>query len=144
MLNSRLDWHNMQVLDLYSGSGAIVFEFLSRGIDSAIAVDSNFESVKFISSIKQEWNIENLEVVKSDSIRYLQKCHLKFDLIFADPPYDDNDYESLHKEVFEKELLKENAFLILEHGRKMSLESLTGFQFQRSFGNVNFSFFTLQ
>ena len=58
MLNSRLDWEDLEVLDLYSGSGAMAFEFLSRGVKAAIALDNNNNCVRFISDMKEKWKVE--------------------------------------------------------------------------------------
>lgn len=141
MLNSRLDWEGMDVLDLYSGTGAMAFEFLSRGVATAVAVDRHVESVKFIASVKEKWGVENLEIVKNDALRYLEKCSISYDLIFADPPYDSDDYEEILKFVFENGLLKEHGYLIMEHQKRKSFESHPRFDFHRAFGNVNFSIF---
>ena len=142
ILNSRIEWEGMDILDLYSGSGALAFEFLSRGVSSAVAVDNNIESVKFLSETKKKWEVDNLEVIKSDALRYLEKCHSTFDLIFADPPYQSEDYFDILKLVFERNLLKEHGFLILEHEKRRSFEKEESFQFNRAFGNVNFSIFS--
>jgi 16S rRNA (guanine(966)-N(2))-methyltransferase RsmD len=141
ILHSRLDFDGMQILDLYSGSGAIAFEFVSRGVQSVIAVDKQVESVKFIAGIKNKWEIENLETIKSDVLRYLSKCHTKFDLIFADPPYQSEDHMEIIKLAFENEMLNDEGYLVLEHEKRKNFESVSGFEFQRSFGNVNFSIF---
>lgn len=141
VLNNRLNWEGITVLDLYAGSGAMSLEFLSRGVDSVISVDQNYESVKFISSVKTDWKIDNLEILKSDALRYLEKCHLSFDLIFADPPYDGSDHDKLLELVIGKELLKENGTFILEHPKDKKYETHPCFIFERSYGNVNFSFF---
>lgn len=142
MLNSRVNMEGMDVLDLYTGSGSVVFEFLSRGASSATAVDSSIDSVKFLTEIKKKWLVENLEVIKSDVLRFLEKCHVSFDIIFADPPYDSDDYATIIKLVFEKNMLKPGAYLILEHQKNHSFENEKYFEFHRAFGNVNFSIFS--
>lgn len=141
ILHSRLDFEGLQILDLYSGSGAIAFEFISRGVQSVVAVDRQVDSVKYIASIKSKWEIENIETIKSDVLRYLRKCHMKFDLIFADPPYKSEDQMEIIKLVFENEMLNDEGYLVLEHEKRKNFESVSGFEFQRSFGNVNFSIF---
>jgi 16S rRNA (guanine(966)-N(2))-methyltransferase RsmD len=141
MLNSRIDWEGLDVLDLYSGTGAMAFEFLSHGVRSAVAVDRHIESVKFIASIKEKWTVENLEIIKYEALRYLEKCAFSFDLIFADPPYDSDDYDEILKFVFDNKLIKEGGFLIMEHQKRKSFESHPSFDFHRAFGNVNFSIF---
>ncbi len=141
LLASRLDFEGLDVLDLYSGSGAISFEFISRGVESATAVDIQLASVKFISETKLKWEIDNLEVIKYDVIRYLSKCQHTFDIIFADPPYDSQDYKDIIEKVFTGKLLKEGGYLILEHEKNHDFSNVSEFEFQRSFGKVNFSLF---
>ena len=142
MLNSRLDWDDLEVLDLYSGSGAITFEFLSRGVKSVVALDNNNASVRFISDMKQQWDVDNLEVLKYDTLRYLENCRTAFDVVFADPPYHSEDYDLIHELVFSRDLLKENGYLIMEHRKDLNFEDKDGFLLHRAFGNVNFSIFS--
>ena len=141
ILRSRLDFDEMDILDLYSGSGSIALEFISRGCKSAVAIDSQVQSVKYIAKTKDQWGIDNLEIIKTDVMRYLRKCHFQFDLIFADPPYDFENYTDIIDLVFEKELLNNNGYLIMEHDKRKKFDTLKRFEFQRSFGNVNFSIF---
>jgi len=141
ILHSRMDFDGMKILDLYSGSGAIAFEFISRGVQSAVVVDKQVESVKFIAGIKSKWEISNLEIIKSDTLKYLEKSSEKFDLIFADPPYQSEDHMKIINLVLEGQLLGDEGYLVLEHEKRKNFESEPGFEFQRSFGNVNFSIF---
>jgi 16S rRNA (guanine(966)-N(2))-methyltransferase RsmD len=141
ILTSKLDFTDLRVLDLYSGTGAMAIEFLSRGSKSATAVDLGRESVKFVADIKQQWGIENLTVVKANAIRYLEKCPLSFDIIFADPPYNSEDGFSVLKAVQSGKLLAEDGILIIEHEKHKDFSTEPWFQNKRSFGKVNFSFF---
>jgi 16S rRNA G966 N2-methylase RsmD len=82
--------------------------------------------------------------VKSEVFDYLNKTNLKFDLIFADPPYDLKNIPEINALVFERNLLNDNGILIIEHGSKTDLSNLKGFKRLRNYGNVNFSFFEPQ
>lgn len=141
MLNSKLDFSNLTVLDLYSGSGAIAFEFLSRGSKSVTAVDLSRESVKFLAEIKNEWKIENLDIVKSNALKYIKRCPRTFNLIFADPPFQSEDAFSVFSAVQEGKLLSDDGILIIEHDKHKDFTDQPGFQNMRAFGKVNFSFF---
>ena len=142
MLHSRIDFEGLEVLDLYTGSGAVAMEFISRGVEHAVVVDNNYQSVKFISEIKEKWSVQNIEVIKNEALKYLDRCSVAYDIIFADPPYGSDEYEELLKIVFDKGLLKEDGYLILEHDKKREFSSHGNFDFQRAFGNVNFSIFS--
>lgn len=140
ILANRIDFENTEVLDLFSGTGHISLEFASRGSKSNVSVDKNFKCVGFLKNTSKELNF-NINAIKSDVFDFLQKCNLKFDLIFADPPYDLEEIPIIHALVFQHNLLKENGILIIEHGPKTKLGELDGFTQHRKYGNVNFSFF---
>lgn len=142
ILENRLDLFDLDILDLCAGTGNISFEFLSREAGHVTSVDNNYNCVRHISQMSKNFGCEEeIDIVKSDLLKFLRNCEEKFDLIFADPPYAFKYYEELVDTVFEKDLLKENGILIVEHGKETSLENKTHFAFSRKFGNVHFSFF---
>lgn len=140
ILNSRMDMDGISVLDLFSGTGHISLEFASRGAKTIVGVDSSFKCAGFLRAISKELKFD-INAVKSDVFDFLKNSSMTFDLIFADPPYDLVEIPKIHELVFEKKLLNEDGFLIIEHGPKTNLEQLKGFTQQRKYGNVNFSFF---
>lgn len=140
ILSNRIDLENRSVLDLFSGTGHISLEFASRGCKPIIGVDQHFKCVGFLKAMAQEHKFD-ISAVKSEVFDYLKKSNLKFDLIFADPPYDLKNIPEINTLVFERNLLNDNGILIIEHGSKTKLESLKGFTRLRNYGNVNFSFF---
>ncbi|WP_317896891.1 RsmD family RNA methyltransferase [Aurantibacillus circumpalustris] len=140
ILSNKLDFENLSVLDLFSGTGHISLEFASRGAGTIVSVDKHFKCSGFLKSISKELNF-NINSIKSDVFDFLKNTTLKFDLIFADPPYDLNEIPDIHKFVFDKGLLNANGLLIIEHGQRTKLEDLKGFTQHRKYGNVNFSFF---
>ena len=140
ILVNKLDFDATAVLDLFSGSGHISLEFASRGSENITAVDENFKCVTFLKTISQELNL-NVNAVKSDVFDFLKKTSSKFDLIFADPPYEMENIPMIHQLVFEKQLLQPGGLLIIEHGPRTKLDTLGNFSQHRKYGNVNFSFF---
>lgn len=140
ILNNRLDFEDLRVLDLFSGTGNISLEFASRGASAVEAVDKNFRCAAFL---KSEANTLSLPVhtIKEDVFRFLSHCSAQYDLIFADPPYDLPGIEKIPQLVFEKSLLKEGGMLIVEHGPGTKLHEEPQFAEHRKYGNVNFSFF---
>lgn len=141
LLKNQIDLTSIHILDLFAGTGAISLEFLSRGALSATAVDINYESKKFIDSIKKDWKINNLRAVKADVFKIIKKPEGSFDIVFADPPYDDQRYEELPALIFDSGWVKPNGMLIIEHGKDQNFEDHPRFIMHRNYGSVNFSFF---
>jgi 16S rRNA (guanine(966)-N(2))-methyltransferase RsmD len=140
ILNNKIDLETSHVLDLFSGTGHISLEFASRGAASIVAVDSNFKCSGFLKSTAQEHKLP-ITAVKGDVFNFLKSPGSQFDLIFADPPYDLVNITDIHKLIVENKFLRPNGLLIIEHGPRTHMETLSGFQTVRKYGNVNFSFF---
>src|SRR5687767_3873418 len=88
ILDNRFDFERLHVLDLFSGTGAISYEFASRGTKHITAVEKNLKAFKFIREKAAEFGFNSIHVLKTDAFRFLEKCSDKYDIIFADPPYD--------------------------------------------------------
>jgi 16S rRNA (guanine966-N2)-methyltransferase len=140
ILTNKLDFEEMEVLDLFSGTGHISFEFGSRGARMVQAVDANFRCVAFIRDTASMLQLP-VNTLKSDVFAFLKNCHSSFDLIFADPPYDLENIPEIHRLVISGKLLKPGGMLIIEHGPRTDLSMLEGFSQARKYGNVSFSFF---
>jgi 16S rRNA (guanine966-N2)-methyltransferase len=141
-LANRINLEGIKVLDLFSGTGNITIEFASRGAGEITSVDQNLKCSAYLKKIAGELQLKNLKVVNQDAFRYIGFSKEKFDLIFADPPYELNNAELLPKIIFEKDLLNEEGLLILEHSEERNFEKHPNFFEQRRYGKVNFSFFT--
>lgn len=141
ILNNRFYFDEIKVLDLFSGTGNISYEFSSRGCKDIIAVDSSKPCISFIDKMSDEMATTGLFAVLSDVQNFLTRDFNKYDLIFADPPYDFEDYENLIALIFKKEMLKENGVLVMEHQTRSDLSHLPNFDSSRKYGNVRFSFF---
>jgi 16S rRNA (guanine(966)-N(2))-methyltransferase RsmD len=143
ILNHQLTFENIIVLDLFSGTGNIAFEFASRGSKQITAVEIDAGCVQFIKKTNHELDL-NLSILKSDVFVYLNKTKATFDLIFADPPYHLSilDFEKIPKLVFEKKLLHQDGLLVLEHSSKMNFSEMPFFKETRKYGGSSFSFFS--
>lgn len=141
LLNNRIDFEDIDVLDLFAGTGGIGIEFISRGCNSAISIEQNERHCAFIRKVCDELKIKNLSLMKADVFRFINSCHSKFDLIFADPPYELKELKEIPDLIFKNQLLKEDGLFILEHSSKDSFVSHPNFDDHRNYGNVNFSFF---
>jgi len=141
VLNNRVDFETLHVLDLYCGTGNISFEFLSRGAVAVTAVDQHAKSMHFITNEVKKLGEENLTAIRSDVFQFLKKNTSTYDLIFADPPYADSKYAELFNLILDSKSLKTNGILIIEHQRKVDLSNLNLYQETKNYGNVSFSFF---
>jgi 16S rRNA (guanine966-N2)-methyltransferase len=80
-------------------------------------------------------------VVRAEVFSFLKICRVKYDLVFADPPYDLPNINAIPDLIFMAEIMNENGFLILEHSPKQHFENHPFFFENRNYGKVNFSFF---
>ncbi|MCA0430071.1 MAG: 16S rRNA (guanine(966)-N(2))-methyltransferase RsmD [Bacteroidetes bacterium] len=140
ILTNVIYFDEVEVLDLFTGTGHISLEFASRGCNNIVAVDKHFACVNFLNRTAVELKLP-INAVKQDVFAFLNSTKKQFDLIFADPPYDLVNINLIHEIVFSKQLLKNNGMLIIEHGANTHLETLIGFEKIKKYGNVNFSFF---
>ncbi len=142
IINNNFDFTDIDVLDIFAGTGNISYEFASREAISVLAVDSNPKSVSFIKETSDKFQLDNLQVINNDALRFLEICKRKFDVIFADPPYDYEHYHKIPELVFSKQLLKEDGWLIVEHPASIKFNEHNTFFEHRKYGKVNFSFFS--
>jgi 16S rRNA (guanine966-N2)-methyltransferase len=140
ILETYFDLESCKTLDLFAGTGNISFEFCSRGVQSAVAVDLDFGCVSYIKEIREKLKYEQLQVAKSNVFSWLKSSTGAFDLIFADPPYDLPTQVQLPALVFEKELLAAKGWLIIEHSVKVKIPHERMFD-ERNYGQSVFSFY---
>lgn len=141
LLNNRIDFEDIDVLDLFAGTGSIGIEFISRDAKSVISVEQNERHSAFIRKVCSELKINNLSLIKTDVFKFIDTCHSQFDMIFADPPYELVQLAQIPDLIFSKKLLKEEGLFVLEHSSKNNFEQHPHFVDHRNYGNVNFSFF---
>jgi len=132
---------DMEVLDLFSGTGSMSYEFVSRGAASVLAIELNQQHFRFILDTARDLHMDRLDVIRSDVFRFLQKPPQSFDLIFADPPYDHPRLPELPDLIFASSVLSQQGTFILEHPSSVSFTAHMRYQEQRKYGSVNFSFF---
>lgn len=142
VLNNMIDWEETTVLDLFSGTGSLALEFVSRGCPQVICVEQNALHYSFICKAKETLGAEELFPVKADVFKYLKSANHKFDLIFADPPYDLPEVETIPSLILENNMLNEGGVFVMEHSKKHDFSHLPRFQKERKYGNVHFSFFS--
>lgn len=144
ILNNQIDFDGMDVLDLFCGTGNISLEFASRGVRTVTCVDQNPRCAAFIRSTFDEWKYQGATIMKADALRFVESTKNKWNLIFADPPYDSPNYLQLVASILTNGLLAENGLLIVEHPEEIDFSSIPSLTQTRKYGRVHFSFFELE
>jgi 16S rRNA (guanine966-N2)-methyltransferase len=146
-------------LDWFGGSGAIGIEALSRGAEKVIWVENNRKSQELIYANLKKcrfWNGENessyikWKLLKMDALQavsMLEKSCLTFDVIYIDPPFENNLYNECLNVLSGSQLLKASTLVVVEHDKKNSLEKIYGklsLEDQRIVGSTTLSFYHLK
>jgi 16S rRNA (guanine966-N2)-methyltransferase len=138
-----------KVLDLFSGSGSLGIEALSRGAEHAVLVDNNRASMAIISENLQHTKLaDKARVLNLDYIRALQllkKEGAKFDIIFLDPPYNKNFIQNTLKNLIDNDIISKNGILVAEHNLKDILPEKEGklkmIRSEKKYGDTVLSFY---
>ncbi|MTI47712.1 16S rRNA (guanine(966)-N(2))-methyltransferase RsmD [Sporosalibacterium faouarense] len=136
------------VLDLFSGSGNVGIEFLSRGALECYFIDNDFNSIKIIKE-----NLENTKFISQanvfknsvgSAIKVLGKKSKKFHYIFMDPPYEKNLVVPSLESICDEDLLVNDGIVIIEHESKTELpdkiKNITTFDTRR-YGDTTITFY---
>ena len=141
VLGNEYEFEDLKVLDLFAGTGAVGFEFASRGAARVYSVEMSRENATFIKTEAARLGLGNLTMVRDNVFDFIPVCHEKFDIVFADPPYALDGLETIPDRIFEKGLLFPDRYLILEHGNEHSFVNHPRFKKEKVYGRVHFSFF---
>lgn len=141
LLNNMVDIEGSTVLDLFSGTGSISYEFASRDASYITAVEMSEKHIAFIRKTCSSLAIENLRVQRSDVFRFISSTKATYDIIFADPPYQLDKIHEIPDLIFKYNLLTQNGILVVEHGAGTDFSNHPNFTETRNYGNVHFSFF---
>ena len=132
-----------KVLDLFSGSGAMGIEALSRGAESATLVDSSPKAVQIIRK-NLEFTRLSADVITGQADKFLSSCTDKFDIIFMDPPYFSTQIENCMKIIDGRELLSDDGIIVAESDKSEQFPSeISGFVLkdERFYGRVAVRFY---
>ena len=164
VLIQYVDFEDACALDLFSGTGSITLELLSRGCSQVVSVELDRDHHRFICDclakldehkgdghkgdgsrcamgIAQENRPHGATPIRGDVFRFIKSCKQQFDFIFADPPYALKELATIPDLIFEKQLLKDEGIFVLEHGKDYDFSQHPHFVEHRSYGSVNFSIF---
>lgn len=143
ILHNRFQLEELSVLDLFSGTGNIAYEFASRGAQKINCVDAHFGCIKYIQQTAKQLDFP-IRAIKSDVFAYLKHQGNSYDLIFADPPYDmpPEELQKLVLLIFDNQWLKEDGLFIMEHSKHLDSKDWPNYSEERKYGGSVFSFFS--
>lgn len=143
ILQNTFDMDGWSTLDLFGGTGSISYELASRGAAQLTIVEKDTQMYTFIKSSLQSLGIKDAVVVKSDVFRFIDSCNTSFDFIFAGPPYALAEIDDLPKRIFEKGLLNEGGWFVLEHTPRNDYKLFPKYLKERNYGTTIFSIFEM-
>ena len=146
VLTQYVDFDGVEALDLFSGTGSITLELLSRGCSSVVSIEMDRDHHRFICDCLKKLDLPRpseggVLPLRADAFRFIKSCKRQFDFIFADPPYALKELPQIPDLIFEKELLKPDGIFVFEHGKDNNFSTHPHFVEHRQYGSVNFSIF---
>lgn len=132
MLGSLINFSGKSFLDMYSGSGIMSLEALSRGFESAFAIEQNKKVYSVIKSnfLKYE-QVHDLKLLLGDSLKVCKNLDKKFDVIYIDPPYFSGIYEKSLDAI--KDIARD--IVILEHVTEIAISQSFEMIKQKKYGD---------
>ncbi len=145
VINNYFNFDNVCWLDLFGGTGSLSYEFYSRGCRDITLVEAFPKCAEFIrQTFKQLGAGPEVQVIQGDVFQFIRESHRKYDLIFAGPPYALESLPSLPDLIFEKGLVLDQGWFILEHNPNHDFSKHPHFLFLRRYGSTLFSIFVNQ
>jgi 16S rRNA (guanine(966)-N(2))-methyltransferase RsmD len=141
ILNNWIIWEEVEVLDLYCGSGAVSLEFISRGAQTVYSIEKNKKTVAFLKSIQKSWEIKNWHIYCNKAEDALVSWEKPVSVAFLDPPYQLGDKADLLQRLIAADWFAPNGIVVLEHPIYENLERHPYFFAKKSYGYSAFSFF---
>ncbi|MDR2414341.1 MAG: RsmD family RNA methyltransferase [Odoribacteraceae bacterium] len=142
VLQNLVELEGARVLDLFSGTGSISYEFASRGAGQIIAIESYYPHFSFIKHTAAALGFNNIKVYKTDAfLACARLVKSPFDIVFADPPYDLPRLPDLPATIFNNHLLLPGGIAVIEHPGNIDFSGTPGFLSLREYGSVHFSIF---
>ena len=142
VLVNIIDLDGVDALDLFTGTGSISFELISRGCRHVTSVEQDKAHCSFILKVAKELKTEALSLINGDVFRFINSVpEQSYDFIFSDPPYSLTMLTDVPRLVIEKNILREQGVFVMEHSKENDFSTLPFFHQKRVYGSVNFSIF---
>ena len=112
----QFDLEGRRVLDLFSGSGQLALEALSRGAQEAVMIDKSSEAIKIIRENAEKTGLKDkCRIFQSDALDYIRRnTGEQFDIVFLDPPYASGLYTPILKALLSSNMLKQTSIIVCE------------------------------
>lgn len=144
MIDARIYLDNTRILDLFTGSGSLGLEAISRGASHCTFVDNEAQHMNQIGKLAREFGVASqVRTVTSDVIEFLNQNQEAYDLIFADPPYNYPGFDELVGEILSGNHLDREGWFILEHDKYSDYTSRPGAVLSKSYGRTVVTIFVL-
>lgn len=135
-LQAMVDFENLSFLDMYSGSGIMALEAISRGFLSVTMIEKNKKVYNIIRQNIKKYEPENdIKLILGDSLKVCEKLNSKFDIIYIDPPY----FSGIYEKSLEVALKISSGIIILEHVTDLDF-SVVNLLKQKKYGDKFISF----
>lgn len=142
IINNHFHFEEVKMLDLFGGTGNHSYEFISRGCQDVTYVDKFNGCIRFVHETTKKLEIENyINIVRADVFKFIEFSNQQYDYIFAGPPYGLATMDLLPDLIFEKKMVKEDGWFVLEHNPNHDYENHPHFWQIRKYGKTYFSFF---
>jgi 16S rRNA (guanine(966)-N(2))-methyltransferase RsmD len=142
ILQNRLEFDEIKVLDLFGGTGSHTYEFISRGCKEVTYVDQHGPCIAFVKKMAAELKVESsILIIKDDVKKFVSSCRQSYDYIFAGPPYPLIWLDEIPDLIFTNELLNPSGTFVLEHNPSHNFTKHPNFVESRNYGTTIFSFF---
>ena len=141
IISNNLDIEELKTLDLFGGTGNISYELASRGAKDLTVVEKDSKMYEFIKRTANDLTLENFKVLKTDVFRFIEHCTDNYDFIFAGPPYALGNIDDLPRLIFEKRLLNNKGWFVLEHTPRNDYKKFPFYTTERNYGTTVFSIF---
>ena len=108
------------ILDVFGGSGALSLESLSRGASKAYIIDNNIEAIDIIKKNKEALRVQDELVIYHGSYEQILRklTHIKFDVIFLDPPFRMKVIDELIEFIIDNNMLKDDGYIVAEYPKE--------------------------
>lgn len=142
ILNNRLDFESVSVLDLFGGTGSHSYEFISRGCEDVTYVDKFPGCIAFVKKTAEELDIlDKIVVFRADVFKFIEQNSKLFDYIFAGPPYPLPNLKTIPDVIFKNRTLADDGWFVLEHNPHHDFKNHPNYIEERNYGTTIFTFF---
>ncbi|MCE2848466.1 MAG: RsmD family RNA methyltransferase [bacterium] len=141
VIENNMDLSVVRSLDLFGGTGSISYELFSRGVKDLTIIEKDPEMYNFIKKTAEQMAVTGMKLIRSDVFKFMLECNEQFNFVFAGPPYALGNIEDIPKIIFQKGLLANEGWFILEHTPRNDFKDHPYFRTERKYGTTIFSIF---